>query len=282
MTIRAWLPSLAVIGLALTCGLRIEQSEAADAQGAAASPGAGRAGHAPCLPPVDPIAALIDTSQQHFDAGERELKVGHLDRARSEFDRAARRPARVAVRRADRRPPARAFRPPGRPDQCPRDDGARPGRRLRREEGRTGSIDELLKIATFPKPAGRRRDGGGRQGGPGSHRARHPDPAELAHLRVRRAVPGPAARLHPGEPDARDEVPADDPERLQGRGPAARPRLHPDHRERLQDQRAVEGQREGSVAVHEGHGGRARPEARLVRRRAVGSREGDASRRRST
>jgi membrane-bound lytic murein transglycosylase D len=37
-------------------------------------------------PPVDPVTALIDTSQQHFEAGERELKAGHLDKARQEFD----------------------------------------------------------------------------------------------------------------------------------------------------------------------------------------------------
>jgi len=39
-------------------------------------------------PLVDPIAALITTSQQHFDTGERELKAGHLDKAREAFDRA--------------------------------------------------------------------------------------------------------------------------------------------------------------------------------------------------
>jgi membrane-bound lytic murein transglycosylase D len=36
--------------------------------------------------PLDPIASLIETSQRHFDTGERELKAGHLDRARFEFD----------------------------------------------------------------------------------------------------------------------------------------------------------------------------------------------------
>ena len=36
---------------------------------------------------LDPIATLIATSQKHFEAGERELKVGHLERARAEFDR---------------------------------------------------------------------------------------------------------------------------------------------------------------------------------------------------
>ena len=39
-------------------------------------------------PAQDPVAALIATSEQHFSNGERELKLGHLDQARVEFDRA--------------------------------------------------------------------------------------------------------------------------------------------------------------------------------------------------
>jgi membrane-bound lytic murein transglycosylase D len=39
-------------------------------------------------PTVDPIAALIENSQRHFETGERELKAGHLEKARVEFDRA--------------------------------------------------------------------------------------------------------------------------------------------------------------------------------------------------
>jgi membrane-bound lytic murein transglycosylase D len=35
---------------------------------------------------VDPVAALISTSQKHFEAGERELKAGHLETARQAFD----------------------------------------------------------------------------------------------------------------------------------------------------------------------------------------------------
>ena len=35
---------------------------------------------------ADPITALIATSQRHFDTGERELKAGHLDKARESFD----------------------------------------------------------------------------------------------------------------------------------------------------------------------------------------------------
>jgi membrane-bound lytic murein transglycosylase D len=37
---------------------------------------------------ADPVATLIATSRQHFESGERELKAGHLDKAREAFDRA--------------------------------------------------------------------------------------------------------------------------------------------------------------------------------------------------
>jgi membrane-bound lytic murein transglycosylase D len=37
---------------------------------------------------ADPITSLIDRSQRHFEAGERELKAGHLEKARLEFDQA--------------------------------------------------------------------------------------------------------------------------------------------------------------------------------------------------
>jgi membrane-bound lytic murein transglycosylase D len=39
---------------------------------------------APAVP--DPIDTLIATSQQHFERGQQELSIGHLDRARAEFD----------------------------------------------------------------------------------------------------------------------------------------------------------------------------------------------------
>jgi len=41
----------------------------------------------PPKPTVDPVAALIARSVKHFEAGERELAAGHLDKARQEFDR---------------------------------------------------------------------------------------------------------------------------------------------------------------------------------------------------
>ena len=42
----------------------------------------------PTAPARDPVSTLIATSEQHFTNGERELKLGHLDQARAEFDRA--------------------------------------------------------------------------------------------------------------------------------------------------------------------------------------------------
>src|SRR4051812_34056623 len=69
---------------AAACGSnpKIQKAPAGPAQGTAVAP----AQAAPA--PVDPVAALIATSQDYFNAGERELKLGHLERARVEFDRA--------------------------------------------------------------------------------------------------------------------------------------------------------------------------------------------------
>jgi membrane-bound lytic murein transglycosylase D len=39
-------------------------------------------------PPPDPVAALIAKSEQHFSTGQLEFNLGHLDRAKTEFDRA--------------------------------------------------------------------------------------------------------------------------------------------------------------------------------------------------
>jgi membrane-bound lytic murein transglycosylase D len=39
-------------------------------------------------PVTDPVTALIATAERHFQAGQKELEQGHLDRARVEFDKA--------------------------------------------------------------------------------------------------------------------------------------------------------------------------------------------------
>src|SRR6185503_1275442 len=44
---------------------------------------------APALPvPADPVAVLIETSQEHFATGQQEMQIGHLERAKAEFNRA--------------------------------------------------------------------------------------------------------------------------------------------------------------------------------------------------
>jgi membrane-bound lytic murein transglycosylase D len=40
------------------------------------------------VPPEDPVVALIARSDRHFETGQQELGVGHLERARQEFDAA--------------------------------------------------------------------------------------------------------------------------------------------------------------------------------------------------
>src|SRR5678815_1294852 len=42
---------------------------------------------APAIAP-DPVAVLIATSDSHFDSGQKELALGHLERAKAEFDKA--------------------------------------------------------------------------------------------------------------------------------------------------------------------------------------------------
>jgi membrane-bound lytic murein transglycosylase D len=86
---RTWLSAAAIAGLGLTaaCGgnPKPQTKAAAPAPQAAAAPVPAPV-KAPA--PADPVTTLIATSQRHFDDGERELKAGHLDRARLEFDQA--------------------------------------------------------------------------------------------------------------------------------------------------------------------------------------------------
>jgi membrane-bound lytic murein transglycosylase D len=42
----------------------------------------------PTVQPVDPVLELITVSTGHFETGERELKLGHLESARDSFNRA--------------------------------------------------------------------------------------------------------------------------------------------------------------------------------------------------
>ena len=146
MSFRAWLPTLAAIGLVISsaCGSK---------QGPQTPAPAPPPPSVPAPKPVDPIAKLIETSQQLFLAGERELHMGHLERARLEFDRAvdvlldspygARTDARLREhfdRLVDR---INAYEVTA----LAQGDG------FSEKAYEPASIDELLKIATFPKPA---------------------------------------------------------------------------------------------------------------------------------
>jgi membrane-bound lytic murein transglycosylase D len=147
MTMRAWLPLVAAGVVLTTAGCGSNPKPQVSAAPAPAPPPPVQVAPAP-----DPIAALIETSQKHFEAGERELKVGHLERARTEFDRAvdvmlespygARTDTRMREhfdRLVDR---INAYEVTAL--------GQGDGFAEKRYE--PASIDELLKIATFPKP----------------------------------------------------------------------------------------------------------------------------------
>jgi membrane-bound lytic murein transglycosylase D len=151
MTIRAWLPSMAVVGVALTAGCGSNNPKL-QAPKTPPPPPAPVAPVTPVPAPVDPITALINTSQQHYETGERELKVGHLDRARSEFDRAL----DVLLEspygaRTDARLRAHFDRLVDRINAQEMTSLAQ-GDGFSEQKEEPASIDELLKIATFPKP----------------------------------------------------------------------------------------------------------------------------------
>ena len=149
MTTRTWLSTAtaAVLLSAVACGGNAKpQVQPKPAKPAVQS--------APVVapPPVDPVATLIQSSKMHFEAGERELKVGHLESARAEFDRAvdvllespygARTDARLREhfdRLVDR---INAYEMTA----LSQGDG------FAEKKYEPASIDELLKIATFPKP----------------------------------------------------------------------------------------------------------------------------------
>src|SRR5688572_17441211 len=143
----AYLTLAALVTLATACGSNPKLQKAPVVPAPAPSPVA-----PVTTAPVDPVVTLIASSQDHFNSGERELKLGHLDRARVEFDRAidvllespygARTDARMREhfdRLIDR---INAFEVTA----LAQGDGF--------SEARTepASIDEILAIATFAKP----------------------------------------------------------------------------------------------------------------------------------
>ena len=84
---RTWL-SAAIVGLVATAACGGNPKPQVKTAAPAPPAQAPRAAPANLPVPVDLIATLIATSQRHFDTGERELKAGHLEKARLEFDQA--------------------------------------------------------------------------------------------------------------------------------------------------------------------------------------------------
>ena len=229
-------------------------------------------------PTPDPIAILIATSDKHFEAGRKELAVGHLLSAKAEFDRAL----------------DTLLESP---------DGARGNPRLREHFDRlvdrisvleqaalaTGdgfsetksepaAIDALLAIETFESTAPKAVTAETVQADLELDDARHSDSDQRPRAPLRRVVSGPAARIPDRRPVAGRAVPADDPGDVSRRGSAARPRVHPVNRKRVQAIGLVEGEGARRLAIHARHRARERVASGLVSRRARRSDEGDTSR----
>jgi membrane-bound lytic murein transglycosylase D len=153
---RAWLSKLATAGLccvatfAAACGSNPKPKTAATTPATSAAPAGPISQPAPAK---DPVTALIETSQRHFNAGESELRLGHLDKARAEFDR--------AIEVLLESPYGARTEPRLREhfDRLVDRINAHEVTALAQGDGfvekkyEPASIDELLKIATFPKPA---------------------------------------------------------------------------------------------------------------------------------
>src|SRR5687767_4450538 len=72
---------------AVGCASRSPVAQATQPAARVATPPAQAANVAP-VSPADPIADLIALSNRHFESGQRELAEGHLEMAKTQFDRA--------------------------------------------------------------------------------------------------------------------------------------------------------------------------------------------------
>ncbi len=168
MTNRAWLPTVAAAGLIWPRPLRRPAARAIRSPQLPAPPPPVAAAPAPAPvpqpPPPDPITVLIDASQQRFLAGERELRLGHLEQAR-ESSSTARSRCCWSRPTAPGPTPGCASTSIGwsiasTPTRSPPSRRATVSRRKRSEPA---SIDELLQDRDVPEACGRRRHRKGRQ-----------------------------------------------------------------------------------------------------------------------
>jgi membrane-bound lytic murein transglycosylase D len=143
---------VAVLAGTIAAGCASTNERPATAPKTAPAPPAAQAAAPQPPKPSDPVSDLIALSERHFAAGERELKLGHLEQARTEFDRAvdvllespmgARTNARLREhfdRLVDRINAHEVT-------ALAQGDG------FDEKRYEPASIDELLEIATFPMP----------------------------------------------------------------------------------------------------------------------------------
>ena len=170
----------------------------------------------------------------HFEAGQRELELGHLETAKAEFNRA------LEV----------LLESPfgGRTEPRIRDHFDRLVERISAYEVTAlaqgdGFAEQQLRVGDHRRDPGDLHvrdpgaDGGNDAGGhrgPAGDRPRHRHPAERQGVVVRAAVHRPPEGVPGRGAEPRRAVPADDPGRLPGRRTAARSRLRSAHRERVQ------------------------------------------------
>ena len=158
MTPRIWLRALAGFGLStatIACGGNPRPQmtpPTAVPMASAASPAVQQISAPAPQAQADPVVTLIATSQKHFDNGERELKLGHLDRARTEFDRAV--DVLLESRYGARTDPRMREHFDRLIDRISAHEvsALAKGDGFAEKKYEPASIDELLKIATFPKP----------------------------------------------------------------------------------------------------------------------------------
>ncbi|MGH9311678.1 MAG: transglycosylase SLT domain-containing protein, partial [Vicinamibacterales bacterium] len=147
----SWVTVLVAGTIAAGCG-STKARPAAAPKAAPAAPAVVQA--APPAPPrpADPIADLIALSERHYAAGERELRLGHLDQARTEFDRAVDVLLESPIgARSDTRLREHFDRLVDRINAHEVTALAQ-GDGFTEKKSEPASIDKLLEIATFPKP----------------------------------------------------------------------------------------------------------------------------------
>ena len=240
----------------------------------------------PPRPPVTiPFSTLIATSERPLQGRPEGARAGPLRGGQAGIQSGGRRAARVALRRAG---PSRAsastsigWSTASAPTKC---SALATGDGFTEKKYEPASIDELLALSTTFGDAAAGAGAEGHRPVGSADAPSHDIPIPL-NQRVLSYIELFQGRLHDfieeGMKRGSKYLPMIQ-NVFRAEGLAARPRVRAARRERVQAERAVAGEGQGRLAVHDRHGARERPAPRLVHRRAVRPRKGDASRRRST